>query len=64
MTNGEFIKKVAYHESVYRHLHGEEAARPYTEVLRKAASLAHVEGAFEDVTFNEYGLAEGGPFSR
>jgi len=62
MNNIEFIRKVAYEERVHRELHGTEHARAYLEVLRKAASMMHVADAFEGVTFNEYGLAVGGPF--
>lgn len=64
MNNLRFIRKVAYQERIHRELHGVDHAKPYLEVLRKAASVADVEGVFDDVTFNEYGLAEGGPFVK
>lgn len=62
MNNLKLIREVAYQERIHRELHGVEHAKPYLDVLRKAASVAHVEGVFDDVTFNDYGLAEGGPF--
>lgn len=62
MNNLKFIREVAYQERIHRELHGIEHAKPYLKVLRKAASVADVEGVFADVTFNDYGLAEGGPF--
>ena len=64
MDNLALIKKVAYQERIHRELHGTEHAKPYLEVLRKAASVATVEGVFADVTFNKHGLAEGGPFVK
>jgi len=64
MNNLEFIAKVAYQERIHRELHGDEHAKPYMEVLRTAAQCAHVKGIFDDATFNEYGLAEGGPFTK
>ena len=62
MSNLEFIAKVAYEERIHRSLHGVEHAIPYLKVLRRAAAVAQKEGIFDEVTFNEYGLAEGGPF--
>lgn len=64
MSNVEFISKVAYEERIHRSLHGVEHAKPYLEVLRRAAQVARTKGVFDDVTFNEYGLAEGGPFVK
>ena len=64
MSNLEFISKVAYQERIHRSLHGVEHAKPYLAVLRKAATVAATEGIFDDVTFNEHGLATGGPFER
>lgn len=64
MNNLDFIAKVAYQEQIHRSLHGAEQAKPYLEVLRKAATVATHEGVFDDATFNKYGLAEGGPFER
>ena len=64
MSNVEFISKVAYEERIHRSLHGVEHAKPYLAVLRKAAQVARNEGVFDDVTFNKYGLAEGGPFVK
>ena len=62
MSNLELIAKVAYEERIHRSLHGVEHAIPYLKVLRRAAAVAQKEGIFDEVTFNEYGLAEGGPF--
>lgn len=62
MNNLEFISKVAYNERVHRELHGAEHAEPYLRVLRIAAKVGTAIGVFDDVTFNEYELAEGGPF--
>lgn len=64
MNNLKFISKVAYQERIHRSLHGVEHAKPYLKVLRKAAEVGHVEGIFDNVTFNEYGLATGGPFGE
>lgn len=64
MNNLEFISKVAYQERIHRELHGVEHGKPYLKVLRKAAEIGHVKGIFDDVTFNEYGLAKGGPFGE
>jgi hypothetical protein len=64
MNNLEFIARAANEERVHRMLHGVEHAKPYLAVLRKAAQVAQNEGIFNDVTFNKYGLAEGGPFVK
>jgi len=64
MNNLQLIREVAYQERIHRELHGVEASKAYLRVLRKAASVADVEGVFADVTFNDYGLAEGGPFVK
>lgn len=64
MNNVEFVKEIAYQERMHRSLHGERAAKQYTDALRKAASLVHVDGVFKDVTFNKYGLPVGGPFGE
>ena len=64
MSNVQFIAKVANEERVHRMLHGAAHAEPYLEVLRRAAQVAATDGVFDDVTFNEYGLAEGGPFVK
>ena len=64
MNNIDFIKEVAYQESIHRSLHGQKHARPYLKVLSKTASMMHIKDAFKDVTFNQHGLAEGGPFDR
>ena len=64
MTNVEFVARAAYEERIHRSLHGEKHAKPYLEVLRKAASVAKTEGIFDNATFNEHGLAEGGPFVK
>ncbi len=64
MSNLEFIAKVAYEERIHRSLHGVKHAEPYLEVLRRAAQVGHTDGAFDDVTFNKHGLAEGGPFTK
>jgi len=63
MSNLEFVKKVAYEERIHRQLHGVEHAIPYLDALRVAATSCHVEGIFDDATFNEHGLAIGGPFT-
>ena len=64
MNNLTFIREVAYQERIHRELHGVEASKAYLTVLRKAASVADVDGIFDEVTFNDYGLAEGGPFVK
>lgn len=64
MSNVEVVNRVAYEERIQRELHGVEHAKPYLMALRIAARSCHVEGIFDDVTFNEYGLAEGGPFTN
>ena len=64
MNNLRFIREVAYQERIHRELHGVEHAKPYLDVLRKAAAVGEREGVFADVTFNKYGLAEGGPFVK
>ena len=64
MNNLRFIREVAYQERIHRELHGVEHAKPYLDVLRKAATVGESEGVFADVTFNKYGLAEGGPFVK
>jgi len=63
MNNVEFVTKVAYEESIHRSLHGAKHAEPYLDALRIAARSCHVEGIFDDATFNEHGLAIGGPFT-
>ena len=52
MSNLEFISEVAKQERIHRMLHGVEHGKPYLEVLRKASEIGHVEGIFDDVTFN------------
>ena len=64
MNNLELIREVAYQERIHRELHGVEHAKPYLTVLRRAAAVAPIDGVFDDVTFNKYGLAEGGPFVK
>lgn len=64
MNNLELIKEVAYQERIHREIHGVEGAKPYLNALRKAASVGTIKGVFDGVTFNEYGLAEGGPFAE
>ncbi len=64
MNNIEFLTEVAYQERIHNMLHGEEHGKAYTEALRIAARNVHVKGIFKDATFNEHGLAEGGPFTK
>lgn len=66
MSNLEFLKEVVYQERIHRELHGVEHARAYTRALRVAArTVSHgKEGAFNDATFDMYGLAQGGPFVK
>jgi hypothetical protein len=64
MSNIEVVNRVAYEERIHRELHGTEHAVPYLKALRIAAKTCHVEGIFDDVTFNEHGLAIGGPFTN
>jgi len=63
MSNVEFVNKVAYEERIHRSLHGSKHAEPYLDALRVAATSCHVEGIFDEATFNEHGLAIGGPFT-
>lgn len=64
MSNLEFLKEVIYQERIHRELHGVKHAQAYMRVLRIAAKKVafEVEGAFENATFDMYGLAQGGPF--
>lgn len=64
MNNTEVVNKVAYEERIHRELHGTEHAKPYLDALRIAAKSCHVEGIFNEVTFNKHGLAVGGPFTN
>ena len=64
MNNKEFLDRVAYEERIHRELHGTAAAKEYTDALRKAKELADVEGAFDNATFNSFGLVTNGPFGN
>ena len=64
MSNTKVVNRVANEERMHRELHGVEHAKPYLDALRIAAKSCHVEGIFDDVTFDKYGLAKGGPFTN
>jgi hypothetical protein len=64
MNNIEFLRRVAYEEQIHNSLHGAKHGKAYTDALRIAARSAHVEGIFDDATFDKYGLATGGPFAK